>query len=356
MIQKYFDINNPNSDYARKVIENNYLIDSYLDKSLSFEEIPENLIKESINLVILLQGKDKGSKRSCNWNCDICYTRDRFNQEGLNGGQLINLVNEVRKLGARGLYIPGIGEPTMSRAFWEYLRYESQGDRFPTLIFTNGSYIYDKSLQEEVGLTKEEMLKLVKENNLYQYIKFWTTDPKKAKKMYGVDIPYIKRKGINIPYSLDFLLNELPKEKVGIEIVIRTDNIKEVVEEIIPFANEEKLVCFIEQVIPVKWAPKVEIPEEKIEGLKELLAIYEGSAYCQNRAARDMVINIDTLSPCIVFPRLERYRVIEESGKIKNSNEIFKMFHDKSYRTIRKAFNEGGCACKKVLAGEIKWK
>jgi len=345
MVKKYFEINNPKSKEAEKVVKNNKKIDNLIRKN----KIPSNILKEnSVNLVVLLQGKDKGNK-ACNYNCDICYTKDRFNEDGLIGEQIIELVSESKKLGAKGLYIPGIGEPTKSKAFWKYLKAEKE---FPTLIFTNGSYIYDQELQNEVGLNLNELLDTVKESNLHQYVKFWTTDKEKAKKMYGVEVPYVERNGTNIPYALDVMLDNIPKDRLGVEVALRKDNIDEI-EEIVEFCERELIRCFIEPVIDVKWAPKVQLSKEEILKYKSILAISDGGNYCKDRASRDLVVNINTISPCIVFPKLDKYSILENE-KVKPADKIFEMFHDESYRQIRTNYG-GNCICSGVLSGEIQW-
>jgi hypothetical protein len=200
------------------------------------------------------------------------------------------------------------------------------------------------------------MLKLISDSQIYQYVKFWTTNKEKARNIYHTNVDFVERNGITIPNSLDILLQTIPKERLGVEVVVREDNEQEIIEEIIPFCQEEEIKCFLEPIIQVKWASHIRHPSiEAQQKIRDVMAIFEDGKYCNDRAARDLVINVDTLAPCIVFQSLDRYKIINREGQVKDASELFRLFHDVAYRDMRHVFTGETCACKKILSGELTW-
>lgn len=347
-MERYFEWNDPGTPYGQRVVENNRLIDELIQQG---DSVPETLKAQSVNMLVLKQGRDQGYN-ACNWGCGICYTKESFGLVGLTGEQLVILVENVKKLGARSLYIPGIGEPTKSNVVWYFLQKELS---FPTVLFTNGSYLHDPTVEQDTGLSQQKMLELVRDGSVYQYVKFWTTDPGKGKMMYGrPDVPFTQRNGLQIPFSLSVLLDEIPREKLGIEVVARQENFEEL-PKIISFAEEYGIRCFVEPVIPVPQARHAKLSPEQEHKLQRYLAIHGGGVYCDNRASRDMTVVVDSLAPCVSFPRREDYRVVSPNGLVKRAEELFSLFHTKEYREVRKSFECGNCACNDFLEGKLQW-
>src|SRR5438067_133505 len=65
-------------------------------------------------LVLMLTG-------ACNANCEICFTDRRAKRGETTSEARSDILRQAKKLGARYIYVPGEGEPTIDRAFWAFL-------------------------------------------------------------------------------------------------------------------------------------------------------------------------------------------------------------------------------------------
>jgi hypothetical protein len=195
-------------------------------------------------LVMMLTG-------ACNANCTICFT-DRRRKAGETEPALRDAVlRQARELGARFVYVPGEGEPTIDRGFWEFLdgckRYGLEA-----VVFTNGiSLSDDRTARRYFGLDADAAVERLLGYPVSFYVKYWSADPELVGEMMEIDASvyrFTQFDGQPVPAGLVRLLERFPRERVGIEVVIERRNAEEVAERIVPFARAHELSRIVEMI------------------------------------------------------------------------------------------------------------
>jgi len=346
-VRRYFNAINPNSDSAQQVAINNYQIDGLLDRGVALDNISNQLRWKSISTLVIELGKDSNQEQVCNYNCPVCFTRDRHGLTGLNTEFLKSIIKQAVKLGCRSFQFCGVGEPTLSQAFWDIVDFiKLIDDGLDIVLFSNGSFTYCDSISADLVTTSSRLVDIINRHQVKVYIKFWTTSTEKAQEYYGVDTDFEIRDGIPIPRSLAILQDRISSRSLGIQVALCDDNFREVKEKILPYANRRNLACFVEPVMHTspRIADRYSLNHANRDDLQEYLTA--GQDYCCNRLAREAIINIDCLSPCIQFPRKNEFRITEFT-------DLFALFHSKEFRKIRSQAKDKKCACKSLLEGDL---
>ncbi len=276
--RRYFNLFEPQcflEETENEVIKNNMTIDysfghydilnefvkrrpgfhSHLEQvsKLSYKAIEEQVQKAKgrslLMAVVMLTG-------NCNANCTICYTDRKLKSNELSFPEIKSIIDQTFDLGSRLLYIPGEGEPTLDRSFWEILEY-AKVKGIKIIMFTNGIlFSNDAEAENTWGMSCEEMVKKLINYPIYIYHKFWSSKPKLVAEMMNIDetkYQYlntsVKGQTINIPKGLALLLKWFPKERIGIEVVVEKRNLKELLNIIIPFVAESGIKSYIEPIL-----------------------------------------------------------------------------------------------------------
>lgn len=195
-----------------------------------------------VMLVMMLTG-------ACNANCSICFTDRRRKNDELTPGERDNVLRQARALGARFVYVPGEGEPTIDPGFWSFLR-TCRELGLEAVIFTNGIVLSDSgACRQYFGFEPKEAVRQMKDFPVSLYFKFWSTRPAVVGKMMNVSpslFHWTQYDGILLPEGLVRLLEGFPRERVGIEVVVDHRNADEVVNELVPFAEGHGLARIVE--------------------------------------------------------------------------------------------------------------
>jgi hypothetical protein len=188
---------------------------------------------------------------ACNADCPICFTDRRRRPNELEPQVRDRVLREARELGARFVYIPGEGEPTIDRGFWQLLE-TCRASGLHAVIFTNGIVLSDPATCRKYwGMEPDEAVDRLVAFPVSFYHKLWSTRPALVADMMQVrpDIyRYASYHGTPIPGGLIRLLERWPRERVGIEVVVERRNADEVVETLVPFAETHGLARIIEMI------------------------------------------------------------------------------------------------------------
>lgn len=195
-------------------------------------------------LVLMLTG-------GCNADCTICFT-DRKRKAGeLAAEERDRVLRQARQLGARFVYVPGEGEPTIDRGFWSFLA-TCRELGLEAVVFTNGVLLSDAASCRKVwGCDPDTAVARLAEYPVSLYHKLWSTRPALVAEMMQIPprlLPYATYQGTAVPAGLVRLLEGFPRERVGIEVVVERRNAEEVVETIVPFAESHGLARIVEMI------------------------------------------------------------------------------------------------------------
>ena len=206
--------------------------------------VEENKKRSLIMLVMMLTG-------ACNADCEICFTDRRRKPDELEPDQRDRVLRQARELGARFVYVPGEGEPTIDSGFWQFLD-TCREIGLHAVMFTNGILFSDPaSCQKYWGMQPDEALRRLAGYPVSFYHKLWTTQPGLLAEMLGLPerlCPYSEHDGTAIPTGLMRMMDILPRERVGVEVVVEKRNAEEVAEKIIPFATKHDLARIVEMI------------------------------------------------------------------------------------------------------------
>jgi hypothetical protein len=195
-------------------------------------------------LVLMLTGL-------CNADCPICFTDRKRKPDELGVPSRDRLLRQARELGARFVYVPGEGEPTLDPGFWQMLE-TCREISLEAIIFTNGILLSDPvSCQKYWGCDPKEAIRRLRDYPVSFYFKLWSTKPALVSEMMRIPSEkyhYCDYYGRRIPGGLINLMQEFPRERVGIEVVIERRNADEVIECLVPFAEENGLSRIVEMI------------------------------------------------------------------------------------------------------------
>jgi hypothetical protein len=170
--------------------------------------------------------------------------------------EIISIMDQTAALGSRLLYIPGEGEPTLDRGFFEVLEH-ARSINMNVILFTNGILLSnDEESILRWGMTSEDFVGRLREYPVFIYHKLWSTDPDMLGEMmcinpsaYGYIEVKINGRTAKIPRGLNLLLKHLPPHRVGIETVVEKRNLEEIVKIIIPLIRSLGIKSYIEPII-----------------------------------------------------------------------------------------------------------
>lgn len=226
------------------------LFKEFLSKLYSWspEELKEYVEEHKRNSILFLVLMMTGA---CNADCTICFT-DRKKKAGeLEIAERNKLIREAASLGAKYIYVPGEGEPTIDGGFWDMLE-ACKENGVQAVVFTNGILLSDEqSCRRYWNMSIAEAIEKLRGYPVSFYFKLWSMDPGKLGTMMQIDAAkyhFQHYNGYYLPAGLIALLEGFPVQRVGLEIVFEKRNQEEVLEKILPFANEHGLSRIMELV------------------------------------------------------------------------------------------------------------
>lgn len=309
--------------------------------------------------VAMLTGK-------CNADCPICYTDRKQKPNGLTIDEVREIVDQTYELGSRLLYIPGEGEPTIDPMFMDLLDHcRKRG--VAVIVFTNGIiFSNDRECRRVWGVDGDTFLRGLSDYPVYFYHKLWSLKPSLLSEMMNIhessyqwDCIRAGSQTFNVPKGIVRLLRHFPIERVGIECVVESRNIDEVIHDIIPFVEATKVKSYIEPIIHAGRCfdfHKFDVSPADLVKLGPWLA----RQTCRRTGYKCTVHNDGLLSPGIsitwqrILGRNEASKFsIRESGNVR---ELFEMLHTLP-ELVQARYMSGGCLCEELnlrLASGIK--
>ena len=195
-------------------------------------------------LVMMMTGQ-------CNADCTICFTDRRAKRGELEPDARDEVLRQASALGAQYVYVPGEGEPTIDRGFWQFLDTCKQLD-LHAIVFTNGLILSDESVcQRYWGMSIADGIARLAEHPVSFYVKHWSRRPELVGEMMQIDparYHFTEWQGEPVHLGLYHLLKSFPRDRLGLEIVVERRNADEVVEELVPFAERHGLARIVEMI------------------------------------------------------------------------------------------------------------
>jgi hypothetical protein len=179
------------------------------------------------------------------------------------------------------------------------------------------------------------------------YLKFWSTDAQLVGEMMNIR-PHLyhfhDRGGISIPASLALMLDDFPRERVGIEVVVERRNGDEVVEKIVPFAERERLARIIE-IIQHNGRVFGDGSFDPTDGQVAMVEPFLSPTSCSAATCKAVVTSRGYLSPRIAI--LEN-QIPGPPVDVRSGN-LFELLHSAAYVVERRYTLS--CLCEEVPAG-----
>lgn len=285
-------------------------------------------------LVMMLTG-------ACNADCAICFTDRRKKRDESSPELRDRLLREAAALGAGYVYVPGEGEPTIDRGWWQFL--ESCRDTgLHAVVFTNGLIFSDSPTSRKYwGCEPDDAVARLAGYPVSLYVKMWSTRPELVGEMLGVDpakFGFTDVGGVRVPSGMARALELLPRERLGIEVVVERRNADEVVDTVIPFAEEHGLSQIVEMIQhngrtfgDPSYDPS---PQQAVR-----VRPYLSPTSCKVATCKAVVTARGFLSPRIAI--LEHQ--LPQSRVHAGSAPLWDLLHGTDYIVQRRY--EGGCLC-----------
>lgn len=328
-------------------------------ESLSEDDLSQAVIEAVKNRILITMLMLTGK---CNANCGICYTDCNASANELKWKEIMEIMDQVKKMGCKTIYIAGEGEPTLDDSFLKVLVYAEKLD-MEVLVFTNGLLLSrDDICEEQWGITSEEFVNKLADLPVHFYHKLWTTDPKETRKLMGLtpenDYEYGKYelnngRTINIPRGLDLLLKKFPRERVGIQTVIEKRTYNYIIQDILPLINEANLKSYVEPLLHSGaniGSDNFNPTAEQIESLAHLMVRRNCSrvAYMLAISNEGFITPAQSMKPNdlrVLGYNLNDLNIRDGEGGIKNIGELMGAFAGTRFE-IR------GCLCE-ILAKKV---
>jgi organic radical activating enzyme len=204
--------------------------------------VEEGKSESLLFLVLMLTG-------ACNADCPICFTDRRKKRHELTADQRDRLLDEAAALGAKYVYVPGEGEPTIDPGWWRFLDKCLELD-LPAVVFTNGILFSDeRACRRYWDMTCDEATARLADYPVSLYFKYWSADPDTQARLMKIDATQLDYEPVGsqlAPSGLRRLMEALPRERVGIEVCVERRNADEAVDTLVPFAEEHGLSRIVE--------------------------------------------------------------------------------------------------------------
>ena len=291
-------------------------------------------------LVLMLTG-------ACNADCPICFTDRRRKAGELTIAERDDVLRQARALGARYVYVPGEGEPTIDRGFWEFA--ETCGELgLEAVVFTNGLLFGDAAAaRRRWGCEPEEAIDRLARLPVSLYVKYWTPDAARAAEMLGIRAdrcPYREYDGTPVPAGLEVLLRRFPRERLGLEVVVERRNADDVARRIVPFAERHRLARIVEMIQHngrVLGDSGFDPSPEQVERTAGLLS----PTSCTMATCKAVVTSRGWLSPRIAV--LE-HQIPGQPASVKGA-DLFGLLHETDY-VVERRYEISGCLCETLPA------
>ncbi|MEV0392222.1 amino acid--tRNA ligase-related protein [Polymorphospora rubra] len=231
---------------------------AFLEGRQDWEETRDFLLSASRDELTELVEKSRGESLAflvmmmtgaCNADCPICFTDRRRKRGETTVEQRDRLLREAAGLGAGYVYVPGEGEPTIDRGWWQFLE-TCKDTGLEAIVFTNGLIFSDTATSEKYwGCQPEEAIERLADYPVSFYVKMWSTQPELVGKMLGINpdkYQFTDYDGVRVPLGMARLLDRFPRQRLGIEVVVEGRNADEVVDTVVPFAERHDLSRIVE--------------------------------------------------------------------------------------------------------------
>lgn len=207
------------------------------------KEEAEKAIRKSLRTIVLLLTGE------CNMNCRICATDRKKSPDEIRWEERREVLEQARAMGAKRILTPGWGEPTMDHDFWKVAEYAKE-NKMQWIVVTNGLLI------------DEGMARRLAEYPVSLSIKFWSTDPEvfyyMARPKMGPEefrrhfseVP-LGNRSILVPRSLALTMETFPRDRLSIGVAACSENSRDTLENIIPFAEKNGIEAWVEPVAHV---------------------------------------------------------------------------------------------------------
>ena len=329
VIEAFVSKNRKYKKYLYKIVKQDKV---KLDKEIV------NLKKSSLLMtVLMLTGK-------CNADCDVCYTDRVDSKNNLSREEIVSVIDQTYALGSRLLYIPGEGEPTLDASFWDILEYTYKIG-MNVILFTNGIiFSNDKLSIAQWGISSDDAVRRLKKYPIYVYHKLWSLKNDKYADLIRVnkdEIDWgnvtINKKNYNLPRSLILLMNNLPRERVGVQVLVEKRNIGEVIYDIMPFVINSGLKCYMETILHsgrMIAGFDCDLKEKELCIISDLLC----RKNCKRMAYKTVVHNDGTISPGVAINSriikanvddICEYNIRKSDGK--GLKDIYYLLHNLDY-------------------------
>jgi hypothetical protein len=284
---------------------------------------------------------------ACNADCTICFTDRRKKPGELDVEGRDAYLRQARALGARYVYVPGEGEPTIDAGFWPLLD-TCREIGMEAVIFTNGIVLSDEaSCRRYWNMTPDEAVERLARYPVSLYFKLWSTQPSLVREMMRIPshlYAHQELDGLAIPAGLVRLLRRAPRERVGIEIVVERRNADEVAEVLVPFAERHHLAQIVE-VIQHNGRTLADGRFDPSEEQLRRVAGFLSPTSCSSATAKAVVTSRGLLSPriAVLEDQIPAPAVHVASGP------LFELLHSVPY-LIERRFIIDRCLCEEMPA------
>ncbi|MDP5277121.1 radical SAM protein [Chengkuizengella axinellae] len=282
---------------------------------------------------------------ACNADCTICFTDRKKKPMELEIEHKKRILKEASELGAKYVYIPGEGEPTIDEDFWDFLETCKSVD-MQAVIFTNGIIFSDeKTCMKYWNMTIDEAINKLKNYPVSFYFKLWSTSEELVGEMMKIDnriYNFSQYDDVNIPQGLIKLLNSFPRNKVGIEVVVERRNVEEIIETIIPFAEKHQLSRIVEMLQHNGRSfgeTLFDLNDQQAERVNPLLS----PTSCSMATCKAVITSRGYLSPRIAI--LENQ--IPEIPVNIRGNSLYELLHSTDY-IVNRRYDVTNCLCEQI--------
>lgn len=221
---------------------------------------------------------------ACNSHCGICYTNSGGSQTNLDLlglEQVRDVIDQSMNLGAKSLFIAGIGEPTLDGRLFEILHHAREKG-MASYVFVNGTTLSnDEEAQKYWDVDAVELAEMFKETGAYVAPKLWTLDPKKFERMTGTKGKYqfVEVNGVTIPAVFDNLDRvDYPSDQIIANVAVTSENFSEV-DDIVGFCLNRDYKIFMEEFVQIgrgRDKPHLNLSAEQATYLSQLNPHAEG--------------------------------------------------------------------------------
>ncbi|MGI8666652.1 MAG: amino acid--tRNA ligase-related protein [Jatrophihabitans sp.] len=278
---------------------------------------------------------------ACNADCAICFTDRRRKRDESTPQLRDRLLHEAAELGAQYVYVPGEGEPTIDRGWWQFL--DSCRDAgLEAIVFSNGLiFSHAPTSQKYWGCEPDEAVARLADYPVSLYLKMWSGRPELVGEMLGIDpakYDFVEVGGVLVPSGMARALATLPRERLGVEVVVERRNADEVLDTVIPFAEEHGLAQIVEMIQHngrTFGDPSYDPSPEQAARVRPYLS----PTSCKVATCKAVITSQGFLSPriAILENQLPADRVHAGSAS------LWDLLHTTDYIVQRRY--EGGCLC-----------